>query len=144
MTHSTVLFNAQQGHEVISSLWKWLKPRLMSGKRVTLSVAEEKRSTPQNRLLWSRLGELSRQVVWHGQKLTDAEWKDVCSAALKRQKVVPGIEGGFVVIGSSTSRMTVAEMTEMLDFIEAFGAQQGVQFADLAAAGVSEKSLALP
>lgn len=135
MTHSIVLANPQQGHQTIERLWAWMKPRLMSGKRVTLSVAEEKRSTPQNRLLWSRLGELSRQVNWHGQKLTDAEWKDVCSAALRRQKVVPGIEGGFVVLGSSTSRMTVSEMTEMLDFIEAFGAQQGVKFADLAAAG---------
>lgn len=138
MTHSIVLANPQQGHQTIERLWAWMKPRLMSGKRVTLSVAEEKRTTPQNRLLWSRLGELSRQVVWHGQKLTDAEWKDVASAALKRQKVVPGIEGGFVVLGSSTSRMTVAEMTEMLDFIEAFGAQQGVKFSDLPAAGVSD------
>lgn len=137
-THTTTLFNAQQAHQTLASLWAWAKPRLLQGVKLELSVKEAKRSLPQNRLMWSRLGELSKSVVWHGQKLTAEEWKDVCTAALKRQKVVPGIDGGFCVLGSSTSRMTVAEMTEMLDFIEAFGAQQGVKFADLSAAGVSD------
>lgn len=47
---------------------------------------------------------------------------------MKRQKVVPGIDGGFVVLGSSTRRMTVAEMGELMELMEAFGTQQGVQF----------------
>jgi hypothetical protein len=131
MTHTTTLFNAQQGQQTLASLWAWAKPRLLQGVRLELSVKEAKRTNEQNSLLWARLGELSRQVVWHGQKLTDAEWKDVMTAALKRQKVVPGIDGGFVVLGSSTSRMSVAELTELLDCIEAFGAQQGVTFKDL-------------
>jgi hypothetical protein len=131
MTHSIVLTNAQQGHQTLASLWAWAKPRLLQGRRVTLSVAEEKRSLPQNKLMWALLSDLSRQVVWHGQKLTKEEWKDMCTAALKRQKVVPGIDGGFVVLGSSTSRMTVAEMTEMIDFIHSFGVQQGVEFSDV-------------
>ena len=139
MTHSIVLANPQQGHQTIERLWAWMKPRLMSGKRVTLSVAEEKRSNRQNNLLWGRLSDLSRQVNWHGQRLAPEDWKHVMSAALKKQRVVPSIEGGgFVVLGCSTSRMTVAEMTEMLDLIECFGAQQGVRFSDLVAAGVSD------
>lgn len=74
------------------------------------------------------LRDVSRQVVWHGQKLADSEWKDVFTAALKRQKVVPGIDGGFVVLGASTSRMSVAEMAELQELMEAFGSQQGVRF----------------
>ena len=89
---------------------------------------QKPRSIEQNRRMWAMLRDVSRQVVWHGQKLQDSEWKDVFSAALKRQKVVPGIEGGFVVLGTSTSRMTVAEMGEMMELMEAFGAQQGVRF----------------
>jgi hypothetical protein len=131
VTHSITLANPQQGHQTIERLWAWMKPRLLQGRRVTLSVAEEKRSLPQNKLMWALLSDLSRHVVWHGQKLTKEEWKDMCTAALKRQKVVPGIDGGFVVLGSSTSRMTVAEMTEMIDFIHSFGAQQGVEFSDV-------------
>jgi hypothetical protein len=137
-THSTVLWNAQQGHQTLDSLWRWMKPRLMAGMRLELSVKEPKRSSEQNRLMWARLGELSRQVVWHGQKLAPEDWKCMLTASLKKQRVVPGIDGGFVVLGDSTSRMTVAEMNDLLSLIEAFGAQQNVLFADLAAAGVSD------
>jgi hypothetical protein len=41
---------------------------------------------------------------------------------------VPGIDGGFVVLGLRTSQMSVAEMAELQTLIEAFGAQQGVRF----------------
>jgi hypothetical protein len=92
------------------------------------------RSLDQNSMLWPVLGEISAQVNWHGQKLTDAEWKDVLTASLKRQKVVPGIDGGFVVLGSSTSKMGKAEFSELLELALAFGAQQGVRFAEPAPA----------
>jgi NinB protein len=86
------------------------------------------RSLRANARMWCMLSDVSKQVDWHGQRLTKEEWKDVFTAALKRQKVVPGIDGGFVVLGSSTSRMTVAEMGDLMTLMEAFGAQQGVRF----------------
>lgn len=88
----------------------------------------ETRSIEQNKRMWSLLRDISRQVIWHGQKLQDSEWKDVFTACLKRQKVVPGIDGGFVVLGTSTRKMTIAEMGELMECMEAFGAQQGVRF----------------
>ena len=78
------------------------------------------------------LTELSRQVEWYGQRLRPEEWKDVMTAALKKQRAVPGIDGGFVVLGSSTRRMTKQEHGELQDLIEAFGAQHGVKFKDAA------------
>jgi len=86
------------------------------------------RSLEQNRMMWANLEDIAQQVVWHGVKLTKDEWKDVLTAALKKQKVVPGIEGGFVVIGARTSKMTVPEMTELIELSTAFGTQQGVKF----------------
>ena len=78
--------------------------------------------------MWANLEDIAQQVVWYGVKLTKDEWKDVLTAALKKQKVVPGIEGGFVVIGARTSKMTVPEMTELIELSTAFGTQQGVKF----------------
>jgi hypothetical protein len=86
------------------------------------------RSLEQNRMMWANLEDIAQQVVWHGVKLTKDEWKDVLTAALKKQKVVPGLEGGFVVIGARTSKMTVPEMTELIELSTAFGTQQGVKF----------------
>jgi hypothetical protein len=95
-----------------------------------VEVKEKTRSLEQNAKLWASLTDLSRQVVWHGQKLTPENWKDVMTSSLKRQAVVPGIDGGFVVLGQSTSKMTKGEMVELIELILAFGAQQGVKFGD--------------
>jgi len=86
------------------------------------------RSLNQNRMMWANLEDIAQQVVWYGVKLTKEEWKDVLTAALKKQKVVPGIEGGFVIIGARTSKMTIPEMTELIELSTAFGTQQGVKF----------------
>ena len=91
-------------------------------------VKEATRSLEQNARLWAMLTDVSNQVDWYGQTLTPEEWKDVLTAAMKKQKVVPGVDGGFVVIGARTSKMGVREMGELMELIEAFGAQQGVRF----------------
>ena len=74
------------------------------------------------------LTDISKQVNWHGRKLTQEDWKHVFTAALSKQEVVQGLDGGFVVLGKSTSKMTKAEMTELQELMAAFGAEQGVKF----------------
>ena len=123
------LYNAKQAHQAIQTAWQHAKGWLMAGDtRLTLEIRPEKRSDAQNRRLWAMLSDVSKQVEWYGHKLTSEEWKDVFSASLKRTKVVPGLDGGFVVCGQSTSKMTKAEMCELQELIEAFGAQRGVAF----------------
>jgi hypothetical protein len=95
-----------------------------------VEIKPKTRSLDQNRKLWAALNDLARQVTWHGLKLTAENWKDMTTAAVKRQQVVPGIDGGFVVLGASTSKMSKAEMSELLEFIIAFGTQQNVVFGD--------------
>lgn len=123
------LHNRQQAWSAMETrLFPYLKLALQGGHQYVLSVKQAKRSNEQNKRLWAMLNEISQQVDWYGQKLTPEEWKDVFSAAMKRTKVVPGLDGGFVVCGQSTSRMTKAEMSEMQTLMEAFGAERGVKF----------------
>lgn len=122
------LHNPQQGHAALQSLWPQIKASLFAGKRLIVEVKEVTRTNEQNARMWAMLTEVSRQVVWHGRKLTPEEWKHVFTASLKRQDVVPGLDGGFVVLGQSTSKMGVREMGELMELISAFGAQQGVKF----------------
>lgn len=133
MERQTVtLYNAQQGHQALQSVWRdCLKPMLMAGHRMVLEVRPEKRSDAQNRRLWAILGDVARQVEWYGQKLTPEDWKHVFTAALKKERVVPGLNGGFVVLGQSTSRMTRSEMCELQELIEAFAADKGVVFREV-------------
>lgn len=126
------LYDPQQGHNAFTALWRTLKPILADGKRLVLKVEPERRSSEQNRLLWAALTDLSEQVDWYGNKLTAEEWKAVMTAALKKQKVVPGIDGGFVVLGTSTSRMSKAEFSELMELIFSFGTDRGVTFKEQA------------
>lgn len=121
-----------QAHRAIqATVWPQLKAMLMAGHRMVVEVKPETRSLEQNARLWAMLTEISQQVDWYGNRLTPEEWKDVFSAAMKRSKVVPGLDGGFVVCGQSTSKMTRAEMSEMQSLMEAFGAEKGVRFSTL-------------
>ncbi|SPA44618.1 recombination protein NinB [Cupriavidus taiwanensis] len=95
-----------------------------------VTVAEPTRSLDQNAKLWPMLSDVSRQVDWYGQRLSPEEWKDVFSAALKKQKVVPGLDGGFVVCGQSTSRMGKREFSDLLELMYSFGAGKGVQWSE--------------
>lgn len=123
------LANRQQAWAAMEArLFPFLKLALQADRKYLLTVKQATRSTEQNRRLWAMLNEVSQQVEWYGHRLTPEEWKDVFSAAMKRTKVVPGLDGGFVVCGQSTSKMTKAEMSEMQTLIEAFGAEKGVKF----------------
>lgn len=98
--------------------------------RLILTRTEEKRSDSQNRLLWAILRDVSEQVVWYGKKLSSDDWKQVFTAGLKRQTAVPGIDGGFVMLGSSTSRMNKREFSDLVELIYAFGSDQQVAWSD--------------
>lgn len=93
-----------------------------------VTVSEPTRSLDQNALMWPLLEDIARQVEWYGNRLTADEWKDVLTAALRKEKVVPGINGGFVVLGQRTSKMGKREFSELVDLIYAFGAERGVRF----------------
>ncbi len=92
------------------------------------------RSLEQNAALWAALSDVAEQVEWYGRKLTAEDWKHVFSASLKKQDVVPGLHGDFVVLGVSTSKMTKAEMSDLIELIRAFGVERGVMFGDEVAA----------
>ena len=131
MKQSFTLKAGPHARAVMANAWGMVQTIHAMGKDATVTVATATRSTMQNARMWAMLTEVSEQVDWYGKKLTPDEWKTMATAALRRQRVVPGIEGGFVVLGESTKIMTKAELSELIDFIDAFGAQHGVKFSAL-------------
>ncbi len=101
------LWEPTQAHKQLMHAWaECIKPMLVGGHRLVLEVKPETRSSEQNRRLWAMLTEVSSQVDWYGQKLSPEDWKHIFTASLKKTRAVPGIDGGIVVLGQSTSRMT--------------------------------------
>lgn len=100
-------------------------------------VKPRTRSLDQNNLMWAALTDLSRQVTWpvNGvvQLLSPEDWKSIITASLNEEsRMAQGINGGFVLLGKSTSRMSVKEMTEVIEFAHAFGAERGVRWSPAA------------
>lgn len=97
-----------------------------------IEFREPKRSVPQNDRLWAMLTDVATQLPWHGIKLTPTDWKLLFMDALKRElRMVPNLDGnGFVNLGRSSSDLSKAEMTDLIEIISAFGANHGVVFHD--------------
>lgn len=91
-----------------------------------------KRTLPQNDRMWAMLTDIADQLAWHGVKLTPDDWKLVMLDALKREvRMVPNINGdGFVNLGRSSSDLSKAEMSDLMELMAEFGARHGVEFRD--------------
>ncbi len=101
---------------------------------VAVSFAAPGRSLPQNKRLHAMCTDVAQQVVWAGKKRNVEAWKDIFTAALlsadHELDIVPGLNGGFVLLGMHTSSLSVARMGELMDFIEAWCTQNNVTLRD--------------
>jgi hypothetical protein len=92
-----------------------------------VECAPPRRSLAQNARMWAMLQDVADQKEWYGKKLSAEEWKTVFTASLKKAKVVPGLDGEFVVLGYATSKMTIGEMADLMTLIEAFSAKENIK-----------------
>jgi len=99
-------------------------------KGIKITVQPESlRNLSSNACMWAALKDVSDQVIWYGRKLTPKQYKILLTAGLRKQDIIPNIDGdGFVMIGESTSEMTQKEIGELIEFIFAFGATRDVKF----------------
>lgn len=99
---------------------------------VLLSLGRPRRTLDQNAKMWPMLNDVAVQVEWYGERLKPEDWKDIFTASLRKQKAVPGIDGGFVVLGMRTSKMKKSEFSELIELIYAFGAEHEVSWSEKA------------
>ena len=95
-------------------------------------VCEPTRNLDQNAAQWPILQAFSDQLVWpvNGkmETLTPEEWKDLLTAAFKREavRVAMGLDGGMVMLGARTSKFGKKEFSDWLEFLHATAADRGV------------------
>ena len=130
------LWNAQQGFSALTALWQQLKPLLIAGRRIEIEAREERRNDPQNRKLHACIADISRQVSWAGRRWDVTDWKRLLTSSWMRTRneqalVLPALDGhGVEVLYRHTSDLTKSECAELLDFILAWGTEQGVEWSD--------------
>ena len=100
------------------------------GTKVTFS--DPVRTLDQNSAQWPLLERFSQQLKWpvNGQMvdMTPEEWKDVLTAAFKREtaRLAMGLDGGVVMLGQRTSKFSKQQFSEYLEFLHATAALRGV------------------
>lgn len=107
--------NAQNRRHVFTEMWETVP----EGWKITIQPPG--RTLDQNAKLWPMLDDVAKQVEWYGQYLLRDDWKDIFTAALKKAKVVPGLDGGFVVCGLHTSKMNKHDFSDLIELIYVFG-----------------------
>jgi NinB protein len=106
---------------------EWLS-KAPDGTRVTFQTS--KRSLPQNSLMWAALTDVARQKQHHGRRYTPDQWKVIFMHACGREvQFLPSLDGAtFIPWGQSSSELSKEEMTDLIEFILSWGAENGVVF----------------
>lgn len=96
-----------------------------------MEVSLPRRSMDQNARLWAMLSAISRAKP-EGRALTPDVWKSLfCHALDHEQRFEMALDGkGFVPMGFRTSRMTVAQMGDLMTVIEEYAARHDVDLGD--------------
>jgi hypothetical protein len=97
-----------------------------------VTVSEATRSLDQNAAQWPILQAFADQLQWPVNGafvwMTPEEWKDVLTAAFKREtvRVAMGMDGGMVMLGSRTSEFGKKQFSDWLEFLNATAAARDV------------------
>lgn len=100
------------------------------GTRVEFKAV--KRSLPQNDRMWAMLTDVATQVKHVERRFSPDQWKIIFMHACGREvQFLPSLDGAtFIPWGQSSADLSKDEMSELIDFIAAWGAQHGVVFHD--------------
>lgn len=95
-----------------------------------VEVKPRNRSLDQNAMLHALFTEAAKNHTWHGRKLTATQWKVLfisghAIATGLGSDMIPGLEGEFVNIRESSASMSIARMTSLIEYINAWMAEQG-------------------
>jgi hypothetical protein len=101
-----------------------------SGTRVEFKA--ERRTLPQNDRMWAMLTDIAAQKDHAGRKYTPDQWKIIFMHACGREvQFIPSLDGStFIPWGQSSRDLSKGEMSDMIEFMLAWGAENGVTFHD--------------
>ena len=98
-----------------------------------VTIKEPSRSGEQNSAQWPILDAFSKQLGWpvNGKmvNMSPDEWKDVLSAAFRQEttRIAHGLDGGVVMLGMRTSKMSKKEFSDWLEFLHQVAADRDVK-----------------
>ena len=95
-----------------------------------VTIKAPNRRNQQNALMWAMLSDVA-DAKPGGRECTPETWKCLFLHALGHSaRFLQGLDGELFPIGFRTSELSVKEMSALIDFIDAWGTQNGVIWKD--------------
>ena len=114
---------------------RWVQ-QLPPGTR--LDFKGPQRSLEQNDRMWAMLTDIATQKTLNGRKWSTDQWKVIFLTALGREtQFIPDLDGKFIPYGQSSSSLSKSEMSDLIDFMSAWGAENDVVWSDPAERNVA-------
>lgn len=96
-----------------------------------LTFKKPGRTIPQNKRMWSLLAEVSHQATHIGRKFSPEDWKCLFMHAFGHEsRFMVGLSGEPFPVGFRSSKLSKDQMSELMEFISAWGAENGVRFSE--------------
>lgn len=95
-----------------------------------LSIAKANRTRDQNDKLWAMLTDLSLAKP-EGRSCTPEDWKCLVMNACNHDVIfMEGLDGKPFPVGFRSSQLTIGQMSTLIEWIYAYGAEHGVQWSE--------------
>ena len=95
-----------------------------------VKISPERRSDDQNAKMWAMLSDVSRAKP-EGRRHIPEIWKCIFMAACGHEVAFEqGLDGRPFPIGFHSSKLTKAQMSDLIEMIYSYGAQHGVHWSD--------------
>jgi len=108
---------------------KW-SSKAPDGCRIEFKTS--RRTLPQNARLWAMLHDVATQCEHAGRRYTPDQWKVLFMHACGREvQFIPALDSAtFIPWGQSSSDLSKHEMSDLIEFMFAWGADHGVVWSD--------------
>jgi hypothetical protein len=127
---SEVIFNVDNKNVsgMISQICAMINKGLFIGP-VEVVLRRTKRTDPQNRKLQPMIRDIRTQVEW--MNLTNEKsWREFFCGIIKGQKPAITPEGNVIMIGVSSTGLSVEQMSECIEYIYHFGSERQVKWSE--------------
>lgn len=126
MSRALIILRSQADRDRAS---KWAQTAPF-GTRVEFK--KEKRTLDQNSLMWAMLTDVAQQATHNGVRYTPDQWKILMMHACGWEvQFIPALDGKtFLPWGNRSSDLSKEEMSELIDFIAAWCAENGITLHD--------------
>lgn len=129
----------EQASALMAKIWPKIKDSLKVGKPLRMEIKAESKSRDQEQKYHAMIGEIAEQASHLGAKWNAEDWKRLLvdlfakETGLQGGKIIPSLDStGIVQLGLQTRDFSKERAAEFITFLEAWGANNGIIFKDVA------------